>query len=90
QKINLDLTIVNDLWQVFPDARVSYTLQRKWQHLKEGEIAVALQPDSLTKLTTIDFTPWQVGNYELVAVIRDRDGKFLGQNTFDFSVTVPK
>ncbi|MEM7761396.1 MAG: glycoside hydrolase family 2 TIM barrel-domain containing protein [Cyanobacteria bacterium P01_A01_bin.40] len=90
QKINLDLTIVNDLWQVFPDARVSYTLQRKWQHLKEGEIAVALQPDSLTKLTTIDFTPWQVGNYELVAVIRDRDGKFLGQNTFDFSITVPK
>ena len=89
EKINLDLTVINDLWQAFPNAEVSYTLQRKWQHLKEGEIAVDLPPDSLTELTTIDLTPWQVGDYELVAIIRDRDGKFLGQNVFNFKVTVP-
>ena len=89
EKINLDLIVINDLWQTFPNAKISYTLQRKWQHLKEGEIAIDLQPDSLTQSTTINFTPWQLGDYELVAVIRDRDGNFLGQNVFEFTVQIP-
>ena len=88
EKINLDLTVINDLGQAFLDTRVSYTLQRKWQHLKEGEIAIDLQPDSLTELPTIDLTSWQLGDYELVAIIRDRNRSFLGQNTFDFTITI--
>ncbi|MEL6501586.1 MAG: hypothetical protein AAFQ23_09305 [Cyanobacteria bacterium J06623_1] len=43
----------------------------------------------MTKLDKINFQPWQVGDYELVAIICDRTSKFLGQNTFEIDVTIP-
>ena len=89
EKINLDLAIINDLWQAFPDAQVSYTLQHKWQPFKTQESTIDLKPDSLTELTTINYQPWQVGKYELVAKVCDRDGNFLGQNVFEFTVQIP-
>ena len=89
EEINLDLSIVNDLWQAFPDAQVSYTLQHKWQPFKTQASTIDLKPDSLTELTTIDFQPWQVGKYELVVKVGDRDGNFLGQNVFEFTVQIP-
>ena len=89
EKISLDLAIINDTLEAYPDAQVSYTLQRKWKPLKSEELTVNIQPDSLTKLESINSQPWQVGKYELVTEVCDRNGNFLGQNIFDFKVTIP-
>ena len=89
EKISLDLAIINDTWRTYADAKVSYILQRKWKPLKSQEMTINIEPDSLTKLNPINFQAWQIGKYELVAKICDRHGKFLGQNIFEFSVTVP-
>ena len=62
------------------------TLQHKWHHLTSKEMTVNIEPDSLINLTTIDYQPWQIGRYEVVASIRDRDNNLLGQNVFDFDV----
>jgi len=89
EKISLDLAIINDTLEAYPDAEISYTLQRKWKTLKSQELSVNIQPDSLTKLEPINSQPWQVGKYELVAKICDRNGGFLGQNVFHFTVSIP-
>ncbi len=90
EKISLDLAIINDTLETYPDAQVSYTLQRKWKPINSQEITVNIMSDSLTKLDPINSLPWQVGKYELTAKICDRNGKFLGQNAFQFTVTIPK
>jgi len=87
EKITLDLAIINDTLEAYPNAKVSYTLQRKWKPLKSQEFNVNIEPDSLIKLDSINSQPWQVGKYEAVAKIHDRNGKFLGQNVFEFNVT---
>jgi len=89
EKISLDLAIINDTLEAYPDAEISYTLQRKWKTLKSQARIVNIQPDSLIQLEPINYQPWQVGKYELVAKICDRNGGFLGQNVFHFTVSIP-
>ena len=89
EKVQLNLTIVNDLWQAFPEGKVSYTMQHKWHHLTTKEILVNIEPDSLINLTTIEYQPWQIGKYEIVTTIRDRDNNLLGQNVFEFNIKPP-
>ena len=86
EEINLELWVINDLWRAFPGAKVTYTLQHQWQKVQTVQVTTDIEPDSLQDLMTISYQPRQVGDYELVVRILDRDGNFLGQNVFEFTV----
>ena len=86
EEIHLGLWVINDLWRAFPEAKVTYTLQHQWQKVQTVQVTTDIEPDSLQDLMTISYQPKQVGDYELVVRILDRDGNLLGQNAFEFTV----
>ena len=86
EAVKLNLSVANDLWQSYPEATISYTLNNHWQFQINGKISKEIKPDSLTNITEIAYQPMQPGKYELVATVRDRNNSLLGQNSFNFTV----
>jgi beta-mannosidase len=90
ETINLDLWIINDLWQSFPNAKISYAIARhgflQWQQQQKSETRVDISPNSGSLVQTVKYQPKQVGKHEIVVKILDRNDNLLGQNSFAFAV----
>lgn len=82
----LNLWVINDLWQPFPQARLSYTLQRDWKTVVTKTMPVAIAADSAQNITTLQYPVLQPGQYQLLVQITQPDATVLGQNTFKFTV----
>ncbi len=87
--ITFDLSVVNDFWQVFPNSTLTYTFLKDYRVVKGGEIAVALNPDSVTPARSITLLPVPAGRYELQLKVTDAQGTFLSQNAYSFEVVAP-
>jgi beta-mannosidase len=90
ETIHLDLWIINDLWQSFPNAKISYAIARQgflqWQQQQKSETGVDISPNSGSLIQTVQYQPKQVGKHEIVVKIFDRNDNLLGQNSFAFAV----
>ena len=86
EEVSLGLCVINDLWEAFPEAKLTYTISQNWEILQGKEISLEIQPDSLQTLPNISYQPSQKGNYQLVVKVLDSQGNVLGQNVLDFKV----
>lgn len=85
-EVNLEIAVVNDLWEDFAGAKVIYTISRNWQVLISEEMSLDIQADSLQNLSNLVYLPEQTGDYELVVKLLDNKSNLLGQNDFIFTV----
>ncbi len=84
--IALDLWVINDLWQKFPRAKLTYTLQAAGQILDQRTINLDIEPDSGKSVTRLRLKSLEPGSYELTVTAEDRKRNFLGRNKFRFIV----
>lgn len=82
----LELWVINDLWQRFPQAKLSYRLQRDWQTVDAKTISLSISADSGQRVTTLDYPGLQPGSYQLLVQLSRSDSTLLGQNRFQFQV----
>ncbi|NET38612.1 MAG: glycoside hydrolase family 2, partial [Cyanothece sp. SIO1E1] len=86
EEINLDLWLINDLWQSFPEAKLTYTWEHNSTIVQAGQLAVDIAADSGAKVETLAYQPQQVGDYKLVVKLNNSKGEFLSQNTFSLTI----
>jgi beta-mannosidase len=84
--IPFDLWVVNDLWQSFPKATLTYTFLKDYRVVKDGKIPITLKPDSGAPVRPITLLPVPAGRYELQLKVVDARGAFLSQNAYRFEV----
>ena len=82
-----NLSVINDLWTGYPQAKLSYALLQDQTVLDSGVLPVDLAPDSLQRLRHSLSKPLTAGRYELQLKVTDHQDKFLGQNAYRFEVT---
>ncbi len=83
-----DLSIINDLWKGFPQAKLNYTLLQDHAVLDSAVLPVDLAPDSLQRLRHSLSKPLKAGRYELQLKVTDHQDRFLGQNAYRFEVSL--
>jgi len=87
EAVYLNAWLINDLWQDFSRAAVTYTLHTPSHTNFQQQVIVDLPADYSMTLNPFSYQPTAVGLYQLEIKIADQAGKLLGHNQFDFTVT---
>jgi len=82
----IELWIINDLWQRFPAATLTYILRQSDTILYHQTQTVHIEPDSSTKVGTIQTHTLVPQTYELLVTLTDQHHTLLGQNAFRFQI----
>jgi beta-mannosidase len=85
EAVKLNVWVINDLWQSFPDAKLIYSLRHKGVLIEENSLPVDVVADSGKIAVKWKKLGLGVGEYEFNVRIEVL-GKVLGQNTFTFIV----
>ena len=80
------LWVVNDLFQEFDNACVSYAITGAQGLIEKDVTKVDIKPDSAQELISITRDGLPEGAYELLAVVNDSEERCIGQNSFQFFV----
>jgi beta-mannosidase len=80
------LWVINDLWQAFPKARLSYSLRNAKTLMATQMLETDIAADSGRVIKTLAWRNLAAGHYEIVAKVETADGKPLGINTHEFDV----
>jgi len=89
EAVNLNIWLINDLWQDFSKSVVTYTLHSPSQAEFKRQITVDLPADHGMTIDPFTYQPSDIGEYQLEVKITDQFGKVLGFNRFAFRVTLP-
>jgi beta-mannosidase len=84
-----ELWVINDHFHELPGVTVSWRVVASDGRITfRGEFAgkVNLAADSSRKLTNVELVAGSPGKYTLWATIRDRDGKTISENSYEFRV----
>ena len=88
ENIQLGLWIVNDNWQKYPQAKLSYQLTGPQTEFQTEDVRVVnIDEDSAVKVMDTPSYHLDPGQYTLHTKLVDQDGRGLGSNSFDFTVT---
>lgn len=87
ESVYLNLWIINDLHQSFPQSTIEYTLRHNGKIVEQSKLTHDISADSAVK-----FYEWQkrrlsVGEYEFQIRIEQSNRQTLGLNAYTFSVT---
>ena len=90
EMVKTELWLINDHWFAVPDAAVSWRLVNgKGQVVSSGNAPgkVTLAADSSMKLMDVSFAAGEPGAYVLWATIKDKSGRTVAENNYEFTVT---
>lgn len=87
ESIPVEFWLINDLWRSIPNSKLTYTLKRVNEIIKQDSIDLAITPDSIKQIDKLNLSNLELGNYQLLAKVTDRQGNLLGENTASFDVT---
>lgn len=82
----IELWIINDLWQRFPEATLAYTLRQSDVILYHQTQTVHIEPDSSAQVVTIRTNLLVPNTYELIVTLTDQKKTLLGQNALRFQI----
>jgi beta-mannosidase len=96
EAVHLNAWLINDQWQDFPNAVVTYTVHYHTHAVRhpsqvdfQHQIIVDLPADHGMALDPFSYQPPDIGSYQLDIKIADQAGNLLGQNQLNFRVTLP-
>lgn len=86
---NFSLWVINDLHNAYPNAKLTYTLNKSNQLLETHELEYDIAADSGEKITELHLENLAVGHYEIIFSLTDNKGQNLGTNNHEFDVLEP-
>lgn len=86
EPVMVELWIINDLWQRFPGAQLSYILQNHDISVESKSVTLDVEPDSGKKVLNFQKSQLQPDKYQLLVKIVNKDGQLIAKNKFDFQV----
>jgi beta-mannosidase len=89
ESIRTDLWLINDRWEEIPQAKVSWRVLRvdgSEVQRRDDYPAVTIGADSSQKWQEVSFRLSEPGRYALWATIRDRNGKMISENNYEFEI----
>ena len=86
ESVPVELWLINDLWKSMPNSKLTYTLKRVNEIVKQGSIAIAITPDNSKQIDRLNLSNLDRGNYQLSVKVTDSQGKLLGENSTKFDV----
>jgi beta-mannosidase len=82
----IELWVINDLWQRFPDATLTSTLRQNEAIVDQQAHRVHIEPDSSVKVHRIATQTLAPASYELAVALTDQHHTLLGHNAFRFRI----
>jgi len=87
QPVACGLWVVNDLWENFPQARLTWRiLDDQGKVLLQKELVVDVPADSAQEVARVEWLPPGSGGYALTTLLTSAEGQVLSQNSYEFAV----
>ncbi|WP_081716763.1 glycoside hydrolase family 2 protein [Leptolyngbya sp. Heron Island J] len=86
EKVNLPVWLINDLWEDFPNAQITFSLSHQNKVIDSRQFTHNIPADSRQRLSVANYAPTQLGEYEFIVTLRDHHGDFLADNLFLFQI----
>ena len=87
ESVPVELWLINDLWKSMPNSKLTYTLKRVNEIVKQDSISISITPDSSKQIDKLNLSNLDRGDYQLSVKVTDSQGKLLGENSTKFDVT---